>query len=82
MRRFEFLADAHGANEWRYAHLDRPPHMDWEDWHPVAEWALYAAAPAVAESLATIPEQTHGLLMALERDVVRAIGSTSAPTKG
>ena len=41
--RINFLSEAHANHEWRYAHTDRPPHMEREDWISVAEWALRAA---------------------------------------
>jgi hypothetical protein len=52
LHRLFFLSEAHVDHEWRYAHTDRPPHMEWADWIIVAEWALRAAIPAVARDSA------------------------------
>jgi hypothetical protein len=50
MDRLRLLSKAHAAHEWRYAHTDRPPHMEWGDWVLVADWALSAAIPAVGRA--------------------------------
>ena len=45
-----FLSEAHEQQEFRYPHLNRPPHMEREDWARLAEWALRAAIPAVSDA--------------------------------
>ena len=71
--RINFLSEAHANHEWRYAHTDRPPHMEREDWISVAEWALRAALRAVAENAAQDPEKIDATVWRMEQDVLRAL---------
>ena len=50
LRPLKFLSAAHEQQEFRYAHLHRPPHMDRRDWIVPAIWALRSAITAVAKN--------------------------------
>ena len=54
--RLDFLGEAHANHEWRYAHLDHPPHMERKDWIIVAEWALRSSITAVAADGKAYPD--------------------------
>ena len=71
--RLRFLSDAHANHEWRYAHTDKPPHMDWSDWISVAAWSLRAAIPAVATNTAKHSTEVPVYKRRMEVDVVRAL---------
>lgn len=71
--RLDFMAEAHIKHEWRYAHLDRPPHMAWDEWLVVVEWALYAAIPAVAAVTASHALGVPAYEKRMARDVRKAI---------
>jgi hypothetical protein len=73
--RIEFLSEAHVNLEWRYAHTDRPPHMEWRDWISVAGWALRSAIPAVAENSAE-----KGKVRACERRMERMVMEALNPS--
>lgn len=57
-----FLSEAHENHDFRYVHLDHPPHMERADWARLAEWALRAAIPAVSDATPPPGSLTHAML--------------------